>query len=77
MTAAEANDHGEGGHAAATRRLIHDLRNEINVVGFACSALRQQLKAPAPDVLRSVERLESAYGRCAALLVEYGKEPES
>ena len=59
--------------ASSARRLVHDLRNEINVIGFACSALRQQVKSPAPDVLRSLDRIESAYNRCAELLVAHGK----
>lgn len=59
------------------RRLIHDLRNEISVIGFACSALRQQVKAPAPDVLRSLDRIEAAYDRCAALLAAHGKRQEN
>lgn len=81
MNSAEAEDTTDGrGQAgeedASTRRLVHDLRNEINVIGFACSALRQQVKEPAADVLRSIERIESAYGRCAALLVAHGKARE-
>lgn len=77
MISAGTTDSSEGEDGSGTRQLVHDLRNEINVIGFACSALRQQLKAPAPDVLRSLDRMESAYDRCAALLVAHGKDQES
>ncbi len=76
MSSAENEATRDAQDASSARRLVHDLRNEINVIGFACSALRQQVKAPAPDVIRSLERIESAYGRCAALLVAHGKPPE-
>lgn len=76
MISAETTDTTDAQDGSSARRLVHDLRNEINVIGFACSALRQQLKAPAPDVLRSLDRIESAYGRCAALLVAHGKGAE-
>jgi len=77
MISAETTDARDGQDGSGIRLLVHDLRNEINVIGFACSALRQQVKAPAPDVLRSLDRIESAYDRCAAMLVAHGKEQEN
>lgn len=81
MMTTEAADTNEGHRQAdheddSTRKLVHDLRNEINVIGFACSALRQQVKEPAADVVRSLDRIEAAYGRCADLLVGHGKARE-
>ena len=77
MMSAKTTDTSDGQEASEVRRLVHDLRNEINVIGFACSALRQQVMAPAADVLRSLDRIESAYDRCAALLVAHGKGQEN
>ncbi len=51
--------------------LIHDLRNEVNVIGFACSALRHQVKNASPEVLRSLDRIEASYARCAEMLVGF------
>lgn len=77
MISAETAGSKDAQDASSARRLVHDLRNEINVIGFACSALRQQVKAPGPDVLRSLDRIEAAYGRCAELLVAHGKQREA
>ena len=58
--------------------LVHDLRNEVNVIGFACSVLRHQVGAGASEqVLRSLDRIESSYARCAALLVNYDQEDDA
>lgn len=57
--------------------LVHDLRNEVNVIGFACSALRQQMRNAGSDVTRSLDRIEAAYARCADLLVSFNRDAEA
>ncbi|HZF98169.1 MAG TPA: hypothetical protein VEY92_08000 [Pseudoxanthomonas sp.] len=71
---------GNGGkdRGAKVKALVHDLRNEVNVIGFACSALRHQVGSGASEqVLRSLDRIESSYARCAALLVNYDQEDDA
>jgi hypothetical protein len=59
------------------KTLVHDLRNEVNVIGFACSALRHQLGTGASEqVLRSLDRIESSYARCAKLLVNHDQDDD-
>ena len=65
------------GDKARVDVLIHDLRNEVNVIGFACSALRHQVRNAGADVTRSLDRIEAAYSRSAELLVSFNRDTET
>lgn len=65
---------GKQDKEAQVEVLVHDLRNEINVIGFACSALRLQARDGGAEVSRSLTRIEAAYARCAELLVSFSRD---
>jgi len=71
------DESGKQGNKARVEVLVHDLRNEVNVIGFACSALRHQTRDAGADVSRSLDRIEAAYSRCAELLVSFNRDAEA